>query len=191
MADNPVDRRRFFEQGFKRVFGKAVEVIEHKVAPGRYVRPPGALPEAAFLGACTRCGECMTACPVHALLPLGSETGFASGTPVLRPDVNACVMCLDMPCASHCPTDALAVPDDNWRRVKLARITIDTGSCLPYHDTECGVCAQVCPVGYDALHLDEMGRPVLGDACTGCGICIIVCVTAPKSLSASPVGSYS
>lgn len=50
MADNPVDRRRFFEQGFKRVFGKAVEVIEHKVAPGRYVRPPGALPEAAFLG---------------------------------------------------------------------------------------------------------------------------------------------
>lgn len=130
MADNPVDRRRFFEQGFKRVFGKAVEVIEHKVAPGRYVRPPGALPEAAFLGACTRCGECMTACPVHALLPLGSETGFASGTPVLRPDVNACVMCLDMPCASHCPTDALAVPDDNWRRVKLARITIDTGSCL-------------------------------------------------------------
>ena len=52
-------------------------------------------------------------------------------------------------------------------------------------------CAQVCPVGYDALHLDEMGRPVLGDACTGCGICIIACVTAPKSLSASPVGSYS
>ena len=190
MADNPVDRRRFFEQGFKRVFGKAVEVIEHKVAPGRYVRPPGAPPEPAFLGACTRCGECMTACPVHALSPLGPETGFASGTPVLRPDVNACVMCLEMPCASNCPTDALAVPDGNWRRVKMARIEIDTGSCLPYHDTECGVCAQVCPAGYQALHLDEMGRPVLGDACTGCGTCIIACVTTPKSISASPIGIY-
>jgi MauM/NapG family ferredoxin protein len=190
MADNPVDRRRFFEQGFKRVFGKAVEVIEQKVAPGRHVRPPGALPEPAFLGACTRCGDCMAACPVHALTALGPETGFASGTPVLRPDVNACVMCLEMPCAANCPTDALAVPDDTWRRVKMARIQIDTGSCLPYNDTECGVCAQVCPAGYQALHLDEMGRPVLGDACTGCGTCIIACVTTPKSISASPIGTY-
>jgi len=191
MADHPVDRRAFFQQGLRRFFGEAAKVIEQKVSPGKYVRPPGALPEPAFLGACTRCGDCMTMCPVHALSALGPETGFASGTPVLRPDVNACVMCLEMPCAAACPTDALAVPDDKWRRVRMARIEIDTDRCLAFNGTECGVCAQVCPAGYEAIHLDEMGRPVLGEACTGCGTCIIACVTTPKSISATPMGTIS
>ncbi|MCX5756161.1 MAG: 4Fe-4S dicluster domain-containing protein [Gemmatimonadetes bacterium] len=190
MSDAPVDRRAFFQQGLKRFFGKAVEVIEHKVGPSRHIRPPGALPEAAFLGACTRCGSCMTACPVYALKPLGPETGLASGTPALYPDSNACVMCLEMPCAAACPTDALAVPETKWRGVRMATIEIDENRCLAFNDTECGVCAQVCPAGYEALHLDELGRPVLGDACTGCGTCLIACVTTPKSISVSAVGSY-
>lgn len=191
MADASVDRREFFSQGFKKFFGKAVEAIEHRVAPGQYVRPPGALPEAAFLGACTRCGECTARCPVHAISPLGPETGLASGTPHLKPDLNACVMCLDMPCAAYCPTDALAVPPDVWRNVKMARIEIDTERCIAWQGEECGVCAQVCPAGYEAIHLNEWGQPLLGDRCTGCGTCVIACVTTPKSILITPVGSYS
>ena len=188
MSGSPVDRRAFFQQGFAKFFGKAVEVVEQKITPGRYVRPPGALPEPAFIGACTRCGECVSACPVHAIKVLGPEAGLASGTPVLYPESHACVMCVEMPCAAVCPTDALTVPPDKWRGVKMATVTIDEARCLAWHDTECGVCAQVCPAGYQALHLDEMGRPVLGDACTGCGTCVIACVTTPKSISASPIG---
>jgi ferredoxin-type protein NapG len=188
MADSPVDRRAFFQQGFRKMFGKAVEVVEQKMAPGRYVRPPGALTEPAFLGACTRCGECVSACPVHAIKPLGIDAGLASGTPVLRPASHACVMCLEMPCAAACPTDALTVPDTMWRGARMATISIDDSTCLPWHDTPCGVCAQVCPAGYPAIHLDEMGRPVLGEACTGCGACIIACVTTPKSISVTPSG---
>jgi len=186
MADSPLDRRRFFQQGLGKLFGKAVEVVERKVAPGYYVRPPGALPEAAFLAACTRCGECTAACPVHAISPLGPETGFAAGTPALKVELTACVMCLEMPCAGSCPTDALTVPDDGWKHVKMALVEIHTDSCLAYNGTECGICAQVCPAGEAAIFLDGSGRPVLADRCTGCGTCIIACVTTPKSISATP-----
>lgn len=185
MADSPLDRRGFFSVGLRRVLGKAIEAVEHKVAPGLYVRPPGALSEPAFLGACTRCGECTIRCPAHAIAPLGPETGLASGTPVIRPELNACVMCLDMPCATHCPTDALTVPPDGWRHVKMARVTIDQDTCIAYEGQQCGVCAQVCPAGEEAIYLNEMGQPLLADRCTGCGTCIVACVTSPRSISAT------
>jgi ferredoxin-type protein NapG len=191
MADSPLDRRGFFAVGLRKVLGKAIEAVEHKVAPGRYVRPPGALPEPAFIAACTRCGECTLRCPVHAIRPLGPETGLASGTPALRPDLTACVMCLDMPCALHCPTDALTVPPDGWRHVKMAHVTIDQDTCIAYEGRECGVCAQVCPAGEQAIYLNESGQPVLADRCTGCGTCVIACVTSPKSISATPAGILS
>jgi hypothetical protein len=37
--ENPVDRRDFFSQGFRKLFGKAVEAVERRVAPALYVRP--------------------------------------------------------------------------------------------------------------------------------------------------------
>jgi len=125
---------------------------------------------------------------VHAISPLGTEHGLAAGTPMLNLSVQACVMCTDMPCAAVCPTDALTVPDDGWTHVKMARITIDEERCIAFQGTECGVCARVCPVGDAALSVDELTRPALGDACTGCGVCISACVTTPRSIIAVPLG---
>ena len=34
-----------------------------KAKEGIALRPPGALPEKDFLAACTRCGQCVQACP--------------------------------------------------------------------------------------------------------------------------------
>ena len=191
MADSPLDRRGFFSKGLRQLVGKAVEHMEKKVASGMHVRPPGALPDPAFLAACTRCGECTVRCPAHAIRPLGPEAGFASGTPALRPELTACLMCLDMPCAANCPTDALTVPPDGWRHVKMARASIDTDTCIAYDGQECGICAQVCPAGELAIYLDEMGQPVLADRCTGCGTCVIACVTSPKSITVTPPGVLS
>lgn len=181
-----LDRRGFLTRGLARALGQAADRLLDDIAPTHYIRPPGALPEAAFLAACTRCGECIPVCPVDAIRPLGAAEGVARGTPVLDVASTACVMCEDMPCASACPTDALTVPVDGWRGVRIASIVVDTGRCLPYREVTCGVCALACPVGEGALSLDGAGRPVFGAECTGCGICIEACVTTPSSLAALP-----
>jgi ferredoxin-type protein NapG len=183
----PVDRRAFFSLGFRKVLGKAVDVVSAKVGGGEHIRPPGALPEAAFLAACTRCGACEPACPVRAIRPLAASAGLAAGTPALQVATQACVMCVDMPCAAACPTSALEVPAELWRGVKLSRIAIDANQCIAFRDVECGVCVRVCPAGEEALRLDANGRPVIGPACTGCGACINGCVTSPSSITARPL----
>lgn len=182
-----LDRRGFFTQGLKRALREAVEVFGDTMAPARYVRPPGALPEPAFLGACTRCGACGDACPVQAIVRLAPSHGLAAGTPVLEVATTACIMCETMPCAAACPTPALEVPAGGWREATLARLLIDESRCITYRDVECGICVRVCPVGPDALSLDDRGRPVVGAACTGCGQCVNACVTTPSSLSAVPL----
>ncbi len=181
-----LDRRGFLTRGLARALGQATTMLLDELAPVRHVRPPGALPEAAFVAACTRCDACVQACPVQAIQLLGPEAGMARGTPMLDLATTACVMCVDMPCAAACPTDALAVPTDGWKDVRLAAISLDETRCLPFHGVGCGVCARVCPVGETALTLDEAGRPVFGPDCTGCGSCVTACVTSPSSLAASP-----
>lgn len=183
---NRLDRRGFFTRGLQRAFQEAVDAFTDRVAPVSHVRPPGALPEAAFIGACTRCGACATACPVHAITLLAPSHGLAAGTPVLDVASQACVMCAEMPCAAACPTPALDLPAWGWRDARMASITIDTARCITWRDVECGICARVCPVGEDALRVDDRGHPVIGDACTGCGQCISACVTSPSSIAAGP-----
>lgn len=181
-----VDRRGFLTRGLARALGQAADRLLDDIVPTHRVRPPGALPEAAFLAACTRCQECVPVCPVGAIRPLGAVEGVARGTPVLDVAITACAMCPDMPCAAACPTDALSVPAEGWSGVRMASIVVDTARCLPYREVACGVCARVCPVGEGALSLNGAGRPVFGPDCTGCGICVTACVTSPSSLAALP-----
>lgn len=184
--DTTVNRRDFFARGLARALGRAAAVVGEGLAPARLVRPPGALPEVAFLAACTRCGGCADACPPRVIRLAPDRAGLAVGTPTLDPALGACLMCADMPCVSACPTGALAAPDDAWSSVRLADIAIDRARCLPYREVACGICAAACPVGPDALALDAAGRPSVGAACTGCGQCITACVTTPSSLAARP-----
>jgi ferredoxin-type protein NapG len=186
-----LDRRGFFTRGLQRALREAVGALGERVGPALHVRPPGALPEPAFVAACTRCGECATVCPVHAITMLPATAGLAAGTPVLDVAVTACIMCEEMPCATACPTPALEVPPWGWRDAKMAEVMVDQGRCITWRDVECGICARVCPVGEDALKLDERGRPVIGAACTGCGQCIVACVTTPSSLLATPKETLS
>ena len=73
------------------------------------LRPPGALPEREFLGACIKCGQCVQVCPVEApkLADLGD--GLGSGSPYLDPRLQACDFSCDaLSCILACPTEALS-----------------------------------------------------------------------------------
>lgn len=157
---------------------------ESRVAPRRYVRPPGAIPELGFLAACTRCGACVDVCPVRAITVAPPGAGLAAGTPMLEPGRVSCAVCADIPCAAACPTGALVKPADGWLGVHLATLELDPERCVAFHGVPCGVCARACPVGERALALDAGGRPVLKpEGCVGCGRCVTSCVTTPPSLA--------
>ncbi|HEY6809099.1 MAG TPA: 4Fe-4S dicluster domain-containing protein [Gemmatimonadales bacterium] len=179
-------RRDFFKAGLGRLAREVAARAEKRVAPREYFRPPGALPEIAFLAACTRCGACIDVCPVHALVKAPPGAGLAAGTPSFDPTRQACVACDDMPCARACPTGALQVPAGGWAEVHLGALALDPRSCITFHGAACGVCARACPVGERALAMDAGGHPVLKpEGCVGCGVCVTACVTSPSSLSLS------
>ena len=176
-------RREFFRDALGRLAQEVAARTEQRIAPARHFRPPGAADEIAFLASCTRCGDCIDVCPVHAIFKAPAGAGLAAGTPVLEPAVQACVVCADMPCARACETGALVVPSGGWTSVRLGVLSLDPARCIVFHGAACGVCARACPVGERALGLDAGGRPVLRpEGCVGCGTCVTVCVTAPPSL---------
>jgi MauM/NapG family ferredoxin protein len=182
------DRRDFFRDSLGEWIRKVVEETEERIIQTRYFRPPGALPEVAFLAACTRCGLCSPVCPVHAILTVPPSGGLAAGTPFIDPKSQPCVACADIPCAAVCPTGALTAPLDGWARLRLGRVEFVPERCVTFQGTECRVCVDACPVGERALAVDEAGHPVLRrEGCVGCGVCMRECITSPSSFQLDPV----
>jgi ferredoxin-type protein NapG len=177
------ERREFLARTMGRLLREIAVRTEERVAPRRWFRPPGAAPEVAFVAACTRCGDCIDVCPVHAIVKAPANAGLAAGTPYIDPALQACVVCADMPCAAACATGALVVPPDLWASVHMGVLELDPERCITFQGQSCGVCARACPVGERALALDERGQPILKpEGCVGCGVCVTACVTTPSSL---------
>lgn len=183
--DGEYSRRGFLSEAIRLVAREAGGLLADKVAPRRNFRPPGALPEPAFLAACTRCGYCVDACPAEAVALLPSSAGLAAGTPAIEPISQPCIACEGMFCATVCPSGALVPPVGGWASERIGRLSLDESRCIAFQGVECGVCARICPVGATALDLDHAGRPVIREACVGCGVCVRACVTSPSSLALS------
>jgi MauM/NapG family ferredoxin protein len=161
-----------------------LERTEERLVQEKYFRPPGALPEVAFLAACTRCGACETVCPPHAIHYLPSSAGLAAGTPAIDPRSQPCVVCEDMPCVKSCPTGALTLPRDGWQGYRMGALEFHPERCVTYQGTPCRVCADACPVGEAALAIDDQGHPVVKvEGCVGCGVCVRECITSPSSFT--------
>jgi len=165
--------------------------------PGRalLVRPPGSVPERAFLRLCIRCGECFKACPFNVLHPVGFEQGLEGiWTPRVVADWSGCdPSCTN--CGQICPTGAIrALPLGEKRVARMGLAVVDEATCLPFAGREaCTLCADECKAaGYDAIEfvrirvaLDGDGRPIedsgflapviLPDLCVGCGLCQARC----------------
>lgn len=182
------DRRELFRSGLTRWLEQVVDRAERRVVLERRLRPPGALPEVAFLAACTRCSLCVEACPPFALRKLPAHEGLAAGTPYIDPLLQGCTVCETMPCARACPTGALTLPPEGWVGYRLAALELVPERCVTYRETPCRACADACPVGPAALDIDEAGHPVLKiEGCVGCGMCVRACITTPASLILHPL----
>ncbi len=166
--------------------------------PAQVIRPPGALPEEDFLGACIRCGLCVRDCP-YDILFLG-EVGeqVPTGTPYFIARTGPCEMCVDIPCVKACPTNALdhGLTEIEESRMGLA-VVVDQESCIAFHGLRCEVCFNICPIRGRAITLDmqhnaRSGKHALfipvvhSDACTGCGLCERACILDEAAIKVFP-----
>ncbi|MCA0239419.1 MAG: ferredoxin-type protein NapG [Proteobacteria bacterium] len=170
--------------------------------PAQALRPPGAIAEDRFLGACVRCGLCVRDCPPQNLKlstwGRGLARGVAVGTPYFVAREIPCEMCEDIPCVKACPTGALdpALTEINRARMGLA-VLIDEENCLNFLGLRCDVCYRVCPVIDQAITLEKVSNPrsdrhamllptVHADHCTGCGKCEKSCVLEQAAIKVLP-----
>ena len=133
------------------------------------VRPPGALPEKAFLSRCIKCGQCMRICPTNVIHPAGLQGGLEGlWTPVLnfRIGTSGCQFnCIA--CGNLCPTAAIrpiSLDERLGRKryaeqgpIKIGTAFVDRGRCLPWAmDRPCIVCQENCPVSPKAIRTREV-----------------------------------
>lgn len=145
-------------------------------------RPPGAVSEAAFLAGCTRCNDCIAACPVHAIVLAPARFRHAAGTPMIDPYAAACIMCSDTPCIGACKPAVLRAD----RPLKMGVAYIERAACLAYTGSFCTVCSERCPVP-GAIELSQ-GRPTIrAELCTGCGVCAEVCPAPANAVVVMPL----
>ena len=170
-------------------------VIGKTAAAGPAVRPPGSVPEEAFLQLCVRCGQCIKACPNNVLQLAGFETGFNGlWVPRVVADWSGCEPSCNN-CGQVCPTGAIrALPLEEKRAAQIALAVVNKKTCLPYAGRQaCQYCVDECKAaGYDAIEFlrvgaqaDEAGQPIEGsgflvpvvleDKCVGCGLCQMRC----------------
>lgn len=190
--DKKLNRREWLTDSFK-VLGRSLfELVSQSVnhtmerASGgqRYLRPPGAVDETAFMLTCSRCGKCAEACPTKAIQILGPRAGAALGTPYIDPMQQPCELSLD--CVTACPTGALSLITDP-HRVKIGLAKLNEQTCWAHNGTLCDICYQRCPFPDEAIRMRD-GKPyIVADACTGCGICAYVCVNTPSCIKIEPI----
>lgn len=148
----------------RRLFLRGRAGREPEAAP----RPPWALADdARFTQACTRCGDCVRACPTQVLRVA------SGGFPSIDFSHAGCTLC--GACSQACATGAIGTangtPAFPWV-VQAGR------ACLAEQGVECRICGDAC----DARALRFVPRlggvarcSVDTAACTGCGVCVSTC----------------
>lgn len=138
------------------------------------LRPPWAGDESAFTARCTRCGDCLTACPQH-ILAIGP-----GGYPTVDFTRGECTFCGD--CVAACRPAALRHNEGSapWTiRAHMGE------ACLPRQGVECRVCGDYCDV--QAIRfLPRLGGVAVPEVdtvrCTGCGACVAPCPVVAVAL---------
>ena len=133
-----------------------------------WLRPPGAVGEAIFLERCTKCSDCLKACP-HESIVIHQD-----GTPVIYPDQMPCYLCDDTPCIAACATEAL-LPIGSVNEARMGVAVINHRLCTAGQG--CHACVSKCPTDALTMDFDAQRLVVAVERCVGCGMCEHVCRT--------------
>jgi ferredoxin-type protein NapG len=180
MATNPAyGRRAFLKDSVLSTVKAAHELVkqadglpvEPSAPPVRtdWLRPPGAVAEQLFLERCTRCNDCVAACPPGAI-----TTHPSDGTPILFADQSPCLLCEDFPCIIACETEAL-LPVGGIDQVRMGIAVISQRLCTAGQG--CHACVSQCPTDALARDVASLHLSVSQETCVGCGMCELVCKT--------------
>lgn len=141
------------------------------------IRPPWSVAEPLFIDQCTRCGDCIEACPGHII-----EKG-QGGFPSINFQLGECDFCGD--CVTHCKAGVLQRSAMEKEQAPWSlKVSIADG-CISLKGIVCRSCGEQC---YErAISF----RPQVGgislpeidlSACTGCGACVGPCPVKAVSL---------
>ena len=202
-AAHDPDRRRLLARsaqaaGAVSLVGLLLGSYDEQVAsrPVSALRPPGALPEEDFLGACVRCGLCVRDCPYDTLKLAPFGASLATGTPYFVARDVPCYMCEDIPCVAACPTDALSKQLVDIRAADMGvAVVTGTDTCYSINGiAHCQACYLACPIKDEAITMEmrQDGKRIYfeptvhRDKCTGCGKCEKDCVVAEAAIKVLP-----
>jgi ferredoxin-type protein NapF len=127
-------------------------------------RPPWA--SSNFIDRCTRCGDCVSACPTQ-IIKVG-DAGF----PKVDFSQGECTFCGD--CTSACTPKALEQSTDTPWALQASI----TDRCLALHGVECRICGEACDERaiHFQLAIGKVAQPqLITEQCTGCGACLAPC----------------
>lgn len=138
-----------------------------KPRPKAEIRPPWALPEIEFTDRCTRCNDCLSACPEQIIVT--GDGGF----PTVDFSRGECTFCGD--CVTSCKPDALITRAE---QAPWAYKALIGPSCLPLKGVECRVCGDYCDARAIRFIPRLGGSPLAEidpEKCTACGACVAPC----------------
>lgn len=187
--DKPISRRRMFREGMSligRVFNEFAEgakdsdvdrgeVDWNPLEPSRGVlRPPGAVEEELFMSLCTKCDECINACPEDVLFRAPESFGDVAGTPTFIPTRKACFLCSELHCIPVCEPKALRMPS-SVGEINIGKARLDPSKCRAYEGEDCDWCFQLCPLSGTAIVMLGERPAIKVLECVGCGLCEYYC----------------
>jgi ferredoxin-type protein NapG len=168
LKDSVVSTVRAAQELVKQAEGLPVEPAPQPVRSD-WLRPPGAVEERLFLERCTKCNDCVKACPPGAILAHPND-----GTPILFADQSPCLLCEDLPCIAACGAEAL-LPVEGINQVRMGIAVVSHRLCTAGQG--CHACVSRCPTHALAMDFSSLRLAVVKEACVGCGICEMVCKT--------------
>ncbi len=149
------------------------------------VRMPWMVSSELFTDQCSRCAECIDACP-EGIIEKGD-----GGFPSVNFNQGECTFCAE--CVEVCqepvfrsteesPWDWIAkISESNQSSAGHGGMAVSLdGVCMAHQGVVCQSCKDVCDVRAIRMHYQTsaVATPVVDqEACTGCGACVSVCPT--------------